>query len=263
VIATSGTTFNDQHGQDAANAGTQPRHGSGACDSYHDNWNYTLGGSLSGGTDGDVYEVQVTTTIAGKNLTTNAENMFGIMATGTGVQIYGQSRMCQYNNLAGTASGTTTQRFYMAKVDQPSGIGKTLQINLFDIGDSTAGSIQIISPNGPGGSQQQATFTYTTSSDCVAGKSDACSSPPGGVTSITVAKDPGGSSFNSTWIYISIDLGGNYGSAGLWGPAGNGLPATNPNAGWWQIQYNVQGGNDTTTWGVNVVGNPVHLVPIG
>ena len=30
--------------------------------------------------------------------------------------------------------------------------------------------------------------------------------------------------------------------------------------GWWKIEYQVNGGNDTTTWEVNVLGNPVHLV---
>jgi hypothetical protein len=77
--------------------------------------------------------------------------------------------------------------------------------------------------------------------------SDACSGT--NRTSIAVAKS-GGSSFNSTWIHIVIPLGTSYGSNGLWG------------GGWWQIKYNVSAGNDTTTWSVNVKGNPVHLVPI-
>jgi hypothetical protein len=65
-------------------------------------------------------------------------------------------------------------------------------------------------------------------------------SPPTGSTS----------SFNSTWIHISIYLGSSY-------PANDHLFQ----GGWWQVQYNVRGGNDTTTWAVNVAGNPVHLVP--
>ena len=44
-----------------------------------------------------------------------------------------------------------------------------------------------------------------------------------------------------------------YGSTGL-------TPAGETDPGWWKIQYNVAGGNDTTTWQVNLRGNPVHLV---
>jgi hypothetical protein len=29
------------------------------------------------------------------------------------------------------------------------------------------------------------------------------------------------------------------------------------------VQYNVSQGDDTTTWSVNVNGNPVHLLPYG
>jgi hypothetical protein len=243
-VTDSGTTFQDQHGQDTTTgSGTN---GSGACDAYHNNWNYALDTGLAAGT----YEVEVTTTSPSEvgavvhNLHTNAENMFSILAVGGGSPtVYGQSRMAVYNNLAGGL-----QQFYMAKVDAATGAGKTLQIDLFDIGDSTAGSISILSPAGAGGTQTTATFNYTTSSECIAGKSDACSG--NGRTSITVAGGSG-SSFNSTWLHISIPLGNTYGSGGLW------------QGGWWQVKYNVTAGNDTTTWSVNVAGNPVHLVPTG
>ena len=59
------------------------------------------------------------------------------------------------------------------------------------------------------------------------------------------------SGFNNTWLHIFIPLPDTYGSVatgGLW------------NNGWWQIEYNVVGGNDTTTWQVSVIGNPVHLI---
>ena len=147
----------------------------------------------------------------------------------------------------------------MAQVDQVTGSGKTLTIDLFDIGDSTAGYIQILSPNGPGGTQTVVNnFSYTTYNynaagarvspgNCVSGASDACSGT--GRNKITVATSGGGSSFNDTWIEITIPLGNTYGSGGLW------------QGGWWQVQYNVTAGNDTTTWSVNVMGNPVHLVP--
>jgi hypothetical protein len=76
----------------------------------------------------------------------------------------------------------------------------------------------------------------------------AYSSCSGNVSSITVA-GASGSSYNNTWIEITIPLPSTYGSGGLW------------QGGWWQVQYNVSQGNDTTTWSVNVNGNPVHLMP--
>jgi hypothetical protein len=84
---------------------------------------------------------------------------------------------------------------------------------------------------------------------------------------ITVAKTVSGStksSFNNTWIEITIPLPSSYGSAGGTAPiVASGTPDPGLwQGGWWQVQYNVSGGNDTTTWSVNVNGNPVHLVPI-
>jgi hypothetical protein len=52
-----------------------------------------------------------------------------------------------------------------------------------------------------------------------------------------------------------VPLPANYGSVGL-NPPGD---ATNED-GWWQIEYNINAANDTTTWAVSIRGNPVHLV---
>src|SRR5450759_4382506 len=89
----------------------------------------------------------------------------------------------------------------------------------FDVGDSTAGTIQILSPAGPSGTQvivsifQYTTFNYDASSppkrvgppgNCNSAKSDACSRPA--ASKITVAVSGTGSSFNNTWIEITIPL---------------------------------------------------------
>jgi hypothetical protein len=262
------------NGYDSAN-GSAPAGATKDCDPlWHNKW-VTLASSLPKGT----YEVQVTTSDPGNaatNANTNAENMFAIQATGgtdalgNGPTVFGYDKMCVYNNLM--ASGVL-QQFYLAKVDAVTGAGKSLTIDLFDVGDSTAGTIQILSPAGPGGSQvqvksfQYSTFSYDTSSppkrvgppgNCVAGTSDACSDPA--ASQIVVAAG-GSSSFNNTWIEITIPLlslkadgtpsGAAYGASSMW------------QGGWWQVQYNVSAGNDTTTWSVNVNGNPVHLLPIG
>ena len=63
----------------------------------------------------------------------------------------------------------------------------------------------------------------------------------------------GKSSFNDTWLKILVPLPPTYGAKGL-------LPGGESQPGWWKIEYQVAGGNDTTTWEVNVLGNPVHLV---
>jgi hypothetical protein len=242
--ATGDSLFLAEHGTDAG------AHGSGACDAYHNQW-WTLD-TVAAGT----YEVEVSTTdpnSSATNTSTNAENMFAIMVPSGGA-VYGYDKMAVYNNLSGNG---VLQQFYLAKIDQTTGAGKTLTIDLFDVGDSTAGSIQILSPDGNTQTAinfNYSTFNYNTSmvriapGNCVNGKSDQCSDT--GVGSIVVAGG-GGSSFNNTWIEITIPLTTAYGSGGLW------------QGGWWQVQYNVSAGNDTTTWSVNVNGNPVHLVPTG
>ena len=189
-------------------------------------------------------------------------------ASGNSPTVFGYDKMCVYNNLM---ANNVLQQFYLAKVDAVTGAGKSLTIDLFDVGDSTAGTIQILSPAGPGGTQvpvssfQYTTFNYDASSppkrigppgNCNSSKSDACSDPA--AAQITVAKSGTGSSFNNTWIEITIPLVAlkadgtasvnPYGNGGLW------------QGGWWQVQYNVSAGNDTTTWSVNVNGNPVHLL---
>ena len=52
--------------------------------------------------------------------------------------------------------------------------------------------------------------------------------------------------FNDMMLTILIPLNSSYGTS-LW------------NSGWWQVEYNVSSGNDTTTWQVQVRGKPVHL----
>jgi hypothetical protein len=265
----SGSTFENQKGTDGGASG------SGACDAYHNKW-WTLASGLAAGT----YEVEVSTTKptdSTENTTTNAENMFAIMVTGGGSPtVYGYDKMAVYNNLSATG---VLQQFYLAKVDRETGAGKTLTIDLFDVGDSTAGYIQILSPDAgtlnPANPVVVTNFSYTTynynssgvrvnNGNCVAGNSDKCSDTNRSM--ITVAKSVNGStksSFNNTWIEITIPLSSNYGSAGGTAPiALPGQPDTGLwQGGWWQVQYNVTAGNDTTTWSVNVNGNPVHLLP--
>ena len=59
--------------------------------------------------------------------------------------------------------------------------------------------------------------------------------------------------FNDRVITIESPLPNTYGSGGL-------TPPGETQAGWWKIEYQVSGGNDTTTWQVGIRGSPVHLV---
>lgn len=247
-MSSSGALFENQTASDTANGGPAASTGSASmtgCDAFHDTW-WLVRSGLAAGT----YAVQVQTTNPGSgaiNQSTNAENMFSLLvSSGGSPRVYGSGRMATYNNLAGGL-----QKFYLAQIDAVTGAGKTAQIDLFDPGDVGGNAfLKILSPDG--GGQSYATFSYTTDGNCgvtatANGKpqSDSCSGT--NVTQIQTA-NAGSSSFNNTWIHITIPLSGTYGSGGLW------------QGGWWQIEYNVSSGNDTTTWQVSVRGNPVHLI---
>ena len=63
----------------------------------------------------------------------------------------------------------------------------------------------------------------------------------------------GGTLYQNSWITITVPLPTTYGATGL-------QPAGETEGGWWKIRYTVNSANDTTTWEVNLRGNPVHLV---
>jgi hypothetical protein len=207
---------------------------------------------------------RATSTPARCNWKAQAENDFGIEVTGpndaqvppNSPRVYGLGKMAAYNILP---SGI--QSFYLAQIDK-SAAGKTLEIDLFDPGDvSGEGTLRIKNPDG--NAYNYATFDYksinltSAGSNCNAGTSDACSAI--GRTSIKTATG-GSSSFNNTWIQITIKLPTTYGSGCVSGDASCLKPTGEAQPGWWKIEYTVSGGDDTTTWMVNIRGNPVHLV---
>ena len=254
---TSGALFEGQTGFDPENTAPNVASGSGpsgatsGCDPYHNAWWTMPTGSLPAGT----YVLQVQTsktnppsssTDPSVNNGTNAENMWSIEVVGGGTpQVYGNGRMTVYNNIQ-----AGTQQFYLAKIDQATGAGKTALIDLFDPGDlggSASGTLQVLSPDG--GTPHVVNFDYTTDANCVVRTG---TSPCSGTNVDKIITTwNGAQATNNTWIHISIPLPNTYGQppGGLW------------KGGWWQIQYIVTGGgNDTTTWQVSVQGNPVHLL---
>ncbi len=211
---------------------------------WHDKW-WPIATGLPAG----VYRLNVKSAAQGAvNWKTQAENDFslevrGPSAGGKSPRVYGLGRMAGYNILS-----AGVQSFYLAQIDSKAA-GKTIEIDLFDPGDvSGNATLKIKSPDG--NAYNYATFNYTSDANCAGGNSDACSA--NNRTSIKTANG-GSSSFNDTWVTITIPLPATYGSGGLTPPG-----ETQP--GWWKIEYTVGGGNDTTTWMVNLRGNPVHLI---
>jgi hypothetical protein len=207
-----------------------------AADIYHNAW-WQMATGLAAGS----YRLQVTTSSANNN-NTNAENMFGIEATATAgtPQVFGQSRMCTYNNLP----VNTSQIFYLAQIAAVHA-GKTLEIKVHDLGDVGGDAvIHVLMPSAVGYSQ--ASFNWTASGG----------GPPTsgtGATQIQVASG-GSSKYDNQLITIDIVI-----PVGYTAPT----PPGEPGPGWWKVEYDLSnggGGNDTATWSVNIRGNPVHLV---
>ena len=209
---------------------------------WHDKW-WPIGTNLAAGT----YRIQIQSAAVGAvNWQAQAENDWSIEVTdgaGNSPHVYGLGRMAGYNILP-----NGVQAMYLAQIDQTAA-GKTIEIDLFDPGDVGGdGFLRVLNPDGD--KYTDATFNYTSDANCINGRSDSCSN--NGVQVIQTANG-GNSSFNDTWIKILVPLPTTYGSGGL-------LPPGETQPGWWKIEYTVGGGNDTTTWMVNVLGNPVHLV---
>ncbi len=186
---------------------------------------------------------------------TGAANRFSLMVKSNSgsPRVYGGGRMAAYTNMQ---SGT--QNFYLAQIDQASGRGKKIQIELYDPGDVGGGAwLQFLNPDGA--SYTPATFSFTSKSKGGAtgpsGNNVNCieTNRPGAAPAFAVPAgcptifDGTGNQFDSYWLTITVSLPNTYGS-------------TIQNSGWWKIQYTMGGGNDTTTWQVSILGNPVHLV---
>ena len=207
--------------------------------------------TFSGVTAGHTYRLMVTTTDPTSptaNRDENFENMFSIAVSGTGNTVHGNGAMETYANIS---SGS--QEFYLAQIDRQSGAGKTIEIDLFDPGDTSSASWVQIEPDTSSSSTawQPATFSYTASN----GRSNAstnCIQTHGGTGTAPAGCSETSSTnstfYNNSWVYILITLNTSYGSPSL------------VNNGWWKIKYIVNLGNDTTTWQVSIRGNPVHLI---
>ena len=180
------------------------------------------------------------------------------------VHIFGLGRMCIYNNLAN--GNSLIPLGYV-----PAGYeGRTLHVDLYDVGDSNSGSIEALTPagdenyygNSPGTRTNQTFpvalpfYYYAAPTDpnsgYVSSFSQTNQSPlqPAGTT---LAVSSSSHLYNGSWLHMSIPLtDSTYGTkyANMVAKFG----------GYWKMLYQVAGGNDTTTWSISVDGSPVHLV---
>ncbi len=156
-------------------------------------------------------------------------------------QVHGVADMSIYANGA-----SATSDFYLAQID-PVHAGKTMRVTLFDAGEGS-NTLRIIDPNG-----NAATFGWST--PC-----NPPTSPTGGCSGTGSQLDVSGtgtqpytglnstSKYNDRYLVLDISLPANY--TGLYGTKT-----------WWKVRY-IAGATptDRTTWSVNIVGDPVHLV---
>ena len=194
---------------------------------------------MKNGLPSATYRLNVNTSSAAGNLNVGAENLFSIWAKSLGnARVFGGGRMAAYTNLDGGL-----QKFYFAQIEKVH-----------------AGKTMVDPPVRPGRGERQRVPAdpeprrqHLPLPDV---RLDLGRRPrrQTGVSQIQTAVN-GAAQFNNREITITIPLPATYGKDGL-NPPGD----ITDEEGWWLIEYNVNQGNDTTTWSVDIHGNPVHLV---
>ncbi|MBV8690291.1 MAG: hypothetical protein JOY57_01425 [Actinobacteria bacterium] len=226
------------------------------------------------------YYVQVKTGNTGADLTSSyGSNGFSLRAwmgngswslcttVGSGAsascpQVHGVSDISVYAN----QSGVSTANFYLAQID-PVYANKIMQVTLFDPGEG-ASNIKLLDPNG-----NSVGFTWTAECSTV-------DDPYSAATPVTINAPTGGCSGTAS-ASSGLDVSGT--GTVAWGTSGSpkvsstskysdrtvtlqlSVPTTvwaSSTGNWWKIQYQTGSGTvtDRTTWGVSILGAPVHLI---
>ncbi len=270
--ATSGGKFRNMAASDTSMAGsggseckynTDSTYGDGR--DYHNHW-YLLASGLTGGSGGpNIYRVHTTSTDPAnptQQRGTDAENSFAIYASASSgtPRVYGLGAMQAFTPLKSNG-GTTSSEFYLAQIDKVHA-GKTVEISLWDPGDTTplTASIEIEIPDGAS-SWTATPVTYTASTGTNnGGRADGGGGRPNcntnkrltestaGIVTFTSGGASTTGNFNGCWLVIDAVIPDNYQALAQ---------------GWWKIKYTMTGNgvsNDVTTWKVQILGNPVHLI---
>ncbi len=173
--------------------------------------------------------------------------------------MYGLGAMQAFTPLK-SAGGTESSEFYLAQIEKVHA-GKTVEISLWDPGDTTplTASIEILIPTSGGWTATPVTYTAATGTNN-SGRADGTGSKPNCNTNSRTTESTAGIStftsggasttgkFNGCWLVIQAVIPDNYQADQL---------------GWWKIKYTMTGNgtsNDVTTWKVQILGNPVHLI---
>ncbi len=220
---------------------------------YHNRW-YRLYDNLSGGSKGRVYRLHTSSTdpaAPNDQLGTDGENSFAIFVESSlgEPRVYGLGAMQAFTPLT-ASGGEQVSEFFLAQIEAAHK-GKTLEIQLWDPGDTRPleARLQILIPTQTGWVPTR--FSYTASrgtSHSAAASCNSAQSPPGGTDIVTTNVGSTNGTFNGCWLTMRAAIPADYEAY---------------QDGWWRIRYRMTGNgtsNDVTTWKVNLIGNPVHLV---
>ena len=191
----------------------------------------TFSGTMSAGT----YFIQVQTNAPEDSLAGNGHNRFALRAFGAGAADDGNIAISGYTNMAiyaNVASAQTT--FYLTQVS-PAAAGQVLNVNLFDVGDSTQpGTITIKPPT----DSNVSAFSGCVGSGPVSGNLSNCSLTASNAT------------HNGKWQQVSVPI-----------PTGYACNSTSVTGCWITLSYNYGSGqpSDTTSWTANLEGTPVRI----
>ena len=181
------------------------------------------------------------------------------------------------------ASGDTAD-FYLAKLSPARYYrGKRVQVLLFDPGEG-ARSIQLLGPNNAPVGYQPVGYTFRTWNPALDGYTTdngfgatpvlaptyeldvsglGSSLPPLKQAPWWAAHPPANDSvFNGRVVSLEVQIPPTYGCVAATIPC---VEAPLPDDGWWKIRYNTTAAavSDRTTWTVQLVGDPVHLIHNG
>ena len=155
---------------------------------------------------------------------------------GSNVTVSARGRLPIFAN----ASGANTQ-FFVARV-LPYDAGRTLRINLFDMGESSqAGTLRILGPT---------EYTGTISGCTITRDDNAVLNTTPSLCRLNNVLASGG--YNGRLLTIDVPIPANYTCS-----------SSSPTGCWMRIQASYPVGatvNDATTWSASILGNPVRLV---
>ena len=155
---------------------------------------------------------------------------------GSNVTISARGRLPIFAN----ANGANTQ-FYVARV-LPYDAGRTLRINLFDMGESSqAGTLRVLGPT---------EYTGTISGCTITRDDNAALSTTPSLCQLNNVLSSGG--YNGRLLTIDVPIPANYTCS-----------SASATGCWMRIQASYPVGasvNDATTWSASILGNPVRLV---